>query len=159
MECFSDDDCAGRACELDLRSFQLRRCVDSPLGRANACADSEAAHRCLLRREVCGCASAADCAAGRSRGPGAICEDALADAGARDAALGDAAASEDGVSGGAVRAGDYTRKLRATASHDTMTEDLAKRLAIEHALTNLGYLRIEIRRPVLGDRQVLKRAI
>lgn len=54
-----------------------------------------------------------------------------------------------------VRVDDHTRKLRAAASHDTMSEDLARRLAIEHVLTNLGYLKIEIRRPVLGDRQVL----
>lgn len=54
---------------------------------------------------------------------------------------------------------DHTCRLRAAASHDTMTEDLARRIAIEHALANLGYLRIEIRRPVLGDRQVLKQAI
>jgi hypothetical protein len=51
------------------------------------------------------------------------------------------------------------RKLRGDATHDKMSEDLATRLAIEHALTNLGYLRIENRRPLLGDIEVRKQAI
>lgn len=58
-----------------------------------------------------------------------------------------------------ARVDDYARKLHAVAPRGTMTEDLARRLAVEHALTNLGYLRVEIRRPALGDRQVVKQAI
>src|SRR5262249_48349535 len=53
----------------------------------------------------------------------------------------------------------HAHNLRAAASHDNMSEDLARRLAIEHVLTNLGYLRIEIRRQVLGDKELLKEAI
>lgn len=53
----------------------------------------------------------------------------------------------------------HARKLRLAATQDKITEDLARRLAIEHALMNLGYLRIEIRRPLLGDYAVLKQAI
>lgn len=58
-----------------------------------------------------------------------------------------------------TRIDEHVHKLRAADARGTMTEDLATRLAIEHSLENLGYLRIEIRRPVLGDRQVLKQVI
>jgi hypothetical protein len=54
---------------------------------------------------------------------------------------------------------EAARKLKRSAAHDKMTEDLAMRIAIEHALADLGYLRIEIRRPVLGDIEVRKQAI
>ena len=41
--------------------------------------------------------------------------------------------------------------LRAVDHRDKITIDLAQRLAIQQELARLGYLRIEIRRPVLGD--------
>jgi transposase-like protein len=54
-----------------------------------------------------------------------------------------------------ARANNLRRSVRAAM----ITEDLANRLAIEQTLTRLGYLRIETRRPVLGDSEVVRRAI
>jgi len=51
------------------------------------------------------------------------------------------------------------RELQAGSSRGTMTEDVATRLAIKRALTKLGYLRIETRRPVLGDIEFRQQAI
>ena len=53
----------------------------------------------------------------------------------------------------------FARKLRVGDGRDKITNDLAARLAIEHVLTNLGYLRIEIRKTLLGDIDLLKTAI
>ena len=50
-----------------------------------------------------------------------------------------------------ARVDERARRLRESRSCDNITEDLATRLAIEHTLVQLGYLRIEIRKPVLGD--------
>jgi hypothetical protein len=43
------------------------------------------------------------------------------------------------------------RRLRESGHRDKISIDLTMRLAIEQELASLGYLRIEIRRPLLGD--------
>lgn len=50
----------------------------------------------------------------------------------------------------AARAANLLRSRR----HDTLSSDLAMRLAIQRELANLGYLRIETGRRLLGDNRV-----
>lgn len=49
---------------------------------------------------------------------------------------------------------ERTRRLRASSRTVTISHDVATRLAIEHTLMNLGYLRIETGRRLLGNSEL-----